>query len=63
MVDDWNLLKVKRVDLCGGGRFWIEDDIDILRKKIVALIEKSMNEDKNPLWVIKEINRLFGVDK
>ena len=37
----WSLMDVKRIDLCEGGRFWVEDDIETLRKKILEDIEND----------------------
>ena len=42
---------------------YLKEDIEILRQKIQKLVWDALQEEENPLWVKKEINRLFGVER
>ena len=41
--------------------FYLEEDINILHKKIITLIDDALNTEKNPKWVLSQINKLFGI--
>lgn len=41
--------------------FYLKEDIDILHKKIIRLVDNALNTEENPKWVISQINKLFGI--
>lgn len=70
MTDDWSLkgkivltVNLPEDEDAISGVYYKHDDIETLREKVIELVKTSMNTDENPEWTLKQINKLFGVEK